>query len=479
MLDILPFILVAILATIATLAILAAMPIAGSIAKWRGEVLLTLLPYCMIGPGILSVIISGRDLGYAIVSTPTAETRNPFLTWIVRFVSVYLLLASSHVVFSEFSKNFAPRRSLFLAFVCLWLTTALAPAMLSAHPELSHEYFYCLFIGAGLILMSGASGHRLVCDARSAIVIFVLCGLIVIPIKPSMVLDLGYSRGIIPGVARFAGFASHPVSMGLISAVGLLCWFTERYEKSWQNAAALTVLVLGLFLAQSKTGWIAAFTSMAIMRAFSDLRGLVTDPWRASHRFFWMAVIAVVMAIATIFVGLTVSDVLLSKLTSFSHSASGAQLMSLTGRDVIWAAALQEWRAHPVFGYGPSLFDEYYRILIGMPFAAHGHNQIVDTLARSGSVGAFGVIVYYIMLTYWSFRVVRLSRGLSVALWMLVTLQCVSEIPLQLFRYGPENIPHFVLLGVVASHILRRPRSGATISKAGTAVDVPMHARHT
>lgn len=467
MFDILVYVVVGLLATVATVAVVVAVPVADRLSRWRGEALLTLLPYCMVGLGILSVLISGRDLAFVVATASAGEARNPLLSWFVRLASIYVLLASSQVVFSQFSTNFSARRSLFLAFIALWLTTTLAPALFSAHPELSHEYFYCFFLGAGLVMLSGKSGHRLVCDARTAILVFVLGGLLMVPVKPSMVLDLGYSRGFIPGLPRFAGFAAHPVSMGLITVVGLLCWYAERYDKRWQNMAALGILLLGLFLAQSKTGWIAAFTSIAIMRAFSDLRSLVTDPWKAKHRFFWMIIIATLMGMATIFVGLTVSDVLLSKLTSFSHSSSGAQLMSLTGRDEIWAAALQEWRAHPVFGYGPSLFDEYYRILIGMPFAAHGHNQVIDALARSGSVGGIGVIVYFLILTYWAFKVVHVSRGLSVALWMLVTLQCVSEIPLQLFRYGPENLPHFVLLGVVASNIFPRKRSRAAMSKIG------------
>ena len=72
----------------------------------------------------------------------------------------------------------------------------------------------------------------------------------------------------------------------------------------------------------------------------------------------------------------------------FLDSAEGAQLVTLTGRDQIWAVALRRVARDPVFGYGPALWDDAFRASIGMPNATHGHNEFIDTLARSGTVGA-------------------------------------------------------------------------------------------
>src|SRR6185295_11888417 len=58
----------------------------------------------------------------------------------------------------------------------------------------------------------------------------------------------------------------------------------------------------------------------------------------------------------------------------FFDSAEGAQLLTMTGRDRIWAVAIEEWQSNPVFGYGPGLWDPEYRASIGLLNATHAHN---------------------------------------------------------------------------------------------------------
>jgi O-antigen ligase len=137
--------------------------------------------------------------------------------------------------------------------------------------------------------------------------------------------------------------------------------------------------------------------------------------------------------------------------SSVLDTDEGAQLMTFTGRDKIWAIAMEEWHNSPVFGYGPGLFDADFRASIGMPNATNGHNQFMDTLARSGSVGATALVLYAFVLLVLSLRYARATGGLSVALFVALALRSVSEVPLVLFGYGAELFTHLLLIVTLAS----------------------------
>ncbi|MCY7370220.1 MAG: O-antigen ligase family protein [Polaromonas sp.] len=131
-------------------------------------------------------------------------------------------------------------------------------------------------------------------------------------------------------------------------------------------------------------------------------------------------------------------------------TSQGAELASLTGRDKIWAIAYDEWQRNPVFGYGPTLWNAEFRTSIAMPYATHGHNQFMDTLSRSGSVGAVSLVLYSLVLLALSIRYTRQSGGLSLALFLAIAMRSVSEVPLALFGYNLEVIAQALLLAVLA-----------------------------
>jgi len=149
--------------------------------------------------------------------------------------------------------------------------------------------------------------------------------------------------------------------------------------------------------------------------------------------------------------GLTLLGDIGSTVSSLLETDEGAQLMTFTGRDKIWAIAMEEWQNSPVFGYGPGLFDADFRASIHMANATNGHNQFMDTLARSGTVGATALVLYALVLLALSLRHARATRGLSVALFVALALRSVSEVPLILFGYGAELFTHLLLIVTLAS----------------------------
>jgi O-antigen ligase len=86
-----------------------------------------------------------------------------------------------------------------------------------------------------------------------------------------------------------------------------------------------------------------------------------------------------------------------------------------------------------------------------MPNATHAHNQFMDTLSRSGAVGAAALVLYALVLLVLSVRYARASGGLSLALFVALALRSISEVPLLLFGYGPELTTHVLLLMTLAA----------------------------
>ena len=116
----------------------------------------------------------------------------------------------------------------------------------------------------------------------------------------------------------------------------------------------------------------------------------------------------------------------------FLESREGHEAATLTGRDLLWALAVQEWKHNPLFGYGPTMWNDAYRMQIGLDHAVSAHNQFLQSLSVSGAMGLIGLLVYLGALLLYAINARRGSRGLSVALLIVVLVRCVTETPLAL-----------------------------------------------
>jgi O-antigen ligase len=253
----------------------------------------------------------------------------------------------------------------------------------------------------------------------------------------------------------------------MLAQLGLLCLYAKPLSQHWLNRLCWALGLFTLFLAQSKASWLSFPVcaacifwmrgDVAAWRRSSDAR------LRLSSLFLPLTVLLVTVVLGLIYIfgnlGLTID--------SFWTGHRAADLLSFTGRDRIWAVALEEWTRHPVFGYGSNLWDEGYRADIGMPFAFDGHNQLVDALARSGLVGAAGLMLYATSLLVYSVKHARATRGFCLAIFLAIALRSVAEVPLGLFRYGPEALQHFLLLAILAGKARARSAPAGGHSAAG------------
>ena len=441
------------IAMLAALAVALGMVGAVQFTSRRENGYMHLIFYAIIFMIVLGTLYSGRDLTAVALSfgedVPPEAPRDPLVIWVQRLISMLLVTVAGERILTYWSrrtKTMVGQPALLVAFIVFWTCTVAAPALFGANPFVSHDYLYTLVIGIAAILVTASERDLAFRSARNALLILMAMSLLLIPFKQSLVLDYSYNQGLLPGVPRLAGVAVHAVSLGILAQLGLICLLAFPYERRWVNRLAWAVGLVVLFLAQSKTSWIAfmlCFVCMMAVRHTPTLWRRTNDPGRPH---FGLVLIGLGMfAVLAVSVVLMFGD-LGGRLDRFFNSSEGAQLASLTGRDKIWAIAYDEWQRNPVFGYGTTIWDEVFRKSIGMPNASHAHNQFMDTLSRSGTVGATALVIYALVLLTLSVRYAGVSRGLTLALFLSLVIRSISEVPLSLIGYGEELVSHVLLL---------------------------------
>ncbi len=488
-----PTITTAVLVAGAMLAALAAtLGMAGAVqvTSRRAHGYFHLVFYAILFVVAITSFTSDRDLTTTVLSFETPEVqigRSPLMSVLQPILSLLILTVSGERIITYWLRRGAGPQAhqvLLFTFVTFWLGTVAAPALFSAHPQLSHDFVYPLVIGTAAVLVSAKERDMAFLATRNALLVFMAASLLLIPFKPATVMDSSYSQGLVAGIPRLAGLAPHAVSMGLLAQLGLTCLLVFPFRKVWLNRLAWVVGLSVLFVAQSKTGWVAFFLCslcIVIIKFGPPFWRRVSDPRQPEF-----GILAVLLFIAGIFAAsalIFLSD-MDAKLNSFFGSEQGAQLVSLTGRDQIWAIAWDEWERNPIFGYGPSLWDINFRTALNMPNATHAHNQFMDTLSRAGTVGAATLVLYASALLVLSIRYARQSQGLTLALFLGLVLRSISEVPLHLFGYGAELIAQVLLLvaitGCAAENSLRTTsysslRAGNALKRSPDALTTARH----
>ncbi len=415
-----------------------------------------LLPWvfpAMLSVGAVHVLLSDRNLADSFVTLQSvAEPARPALAaWWQRAVSLLLLVAAVEQVANHIAlRRPVPSTTLLAAFLAYWACTVAAPAVFGAHPAFSHELLYAPAVGVACCLARPEEQARIARSARDGLMLLMLLGVAALAARPAMVADLTYAGGLLPGVPRFAGLTAHPVTQGMLAQVALLLLWAAPYRHRAVRRAAWGLGLGVLAMAQSKAAWAAfALCALAMLAwrhgALAWTR--MGDPLRPQAGLVaWGMTAAGVLTLAA---GLLAGD-LARGASDFMDSPQGAQLASLTGRDRIWAAAAEEWRNHPVFGYGVTLWDAAYRSAIGLPHATHAHNQLMDDAARAGTVGVLALAGYAVVLSALALRHARRTAALSVALLLAIALRGISEVPLLLLGYGTELFTHLLLLATLA-----------------------------
>ncbi|WPB58112.1 O-antigen ligase family protein [Xylophilus sp. GOD-11R] len=448
----LEIILVSILAIFAALSAFAvALTVVGSVqvsSKVREGILQYLFVGLLLSNG-LAFLVAGKlgDPSSVEMATPGPSA---LASWIIRFNSIFVIIACLDQFFRYVRGNpvIDWRRLLLIAgVVCMFCGNVISPALFGKNPvSIESSWFYGPMLGVGIMCLSQAAAQNAVLVGRNALVVFTVLSLALIPILPASMLQLDYSEGFLPGVPRFTGLAPHAIMMGMLCSIALWCMIVHPFSSVKIHRFSLAACLLALFLAQSKTVWFSFILSLPVLYFFR----VDWNHWKRK-RFGDYKLVFVLGCLAVAFVMLTALALLITgfaeeRASAFSRSSAGHQVLSLTGRDVIWRHAIEEWKTSPLTGYGLPLFNEEYRARIRHAGATSGHNQFIDALGRAGGIGAVTMAVYYCILSWFGFRYSRATNGLSTVLTLSMLVRSISELPIRIFSLGIGETPHLLLL---------------------------------
>lgn len=404
----------------------------------------------------IAISTSSRNFSTVVSLADLYATYSPIATWAIRLTSLLALIACADQIARGIGKAQWPtgaRLTVGVALLAFWVSNMVIPAFFSANPvRLQLNWVYTPILGIGLLLLSAEAAEKCVIYCRNMLVLFCTISLLLVPVKSGLVLDYNYSQGFLPGVPRFAGLAPHAVVMGLLAGLTMWLLLAHPLKNRLLQVLAIMIALVALLLAQAKGAWLTVAITLPLFFLYQRRVPGFSRVAASPHR--WLVVAGFVLLALLLVAGavLLTTGSLGDKVERFLASGQGSQLASMTGRDRIWEVAIDEWLKSPLFGYGLPLFSMEHQLQIGMLYATHGHNQIIDGLGRSGLVGTSFLIVYVVLLGYYSFKAARASRGLSAVLFMALLVRMVSEVPLALSNLSLEALTHYVLLVTIAAH---------------------------
>ncbi len=172
---------------------------------------------------------------------------------------------------------------------------------------------------------------------------------------------------------------------------------------------AFTIIVFTVLGASGRLHWALVFpvilvTAAALVNCFSRTAMLVTmigvivslqNVWRKNFGLT-LAVVFVAVAVAFVVIGSGKVDWMIeSALKGISKTGGSEDLSSATGRDRIWAYAMEQIKSSPVFGYGYGAAR-----FIMYDYSFHCHNIILNAMLAGGVVAGIILVVQLLYLLW-------------------------------------------------------------------------------
>ena len=354
-------------------------------------------------------------LGYQIVGSPAASLVKKAAT------AVMLLVSGAEVITwllrrSSMHRNVLP---LYVAFAFYYLAMVWVSAAFGVVREFSQAWFYAPVVFTALALLAPEGLHGAVRYLRWMLVLGLLLSVLPGAIELKRIVETGYEGSLIGLPYRLHGAASHANSFGAVALILLLLelspWVVRRIN--WINVTlALTLLVLS----QSKANWVALLLGAPLVRADALVRF-----WR---RHAGTLVVAALLMLSGAGVYVVSTDVL-SGLAWPTADWRGDE--AFTGRGAIWAITWDTFLKHPLFGYGPALWDPVFRNEFNWSVAGHAHNQFLQVLGRAGIFGAVSWLLLMVRLGQGVWREQGEARWLGMALLVALLCRSWTEAPME------------------------------------------------
>lgn len=447
------------LAFVGAIAVIAALGVSYAISlRIREHAVFVLFLLLVIGCCI-SVAFSGRDLsslssditGGMLDAAPTG------IRWPSRLITIAILMyCGVQILQSLVSSAGKKQRSelrLTTGFLIFYISQEVIPAALGSEPYAIHSQLYPLLVLLAILLAPKPSYQTFCHQAKVALLAFLAVSLAAALVKFDLVFQRGYPSWI-PGFSfRFFGLATHANLIAPIALVLLLlehaCPSANRIHRVGFIAFGLLVLVI----AQSKTVWLASVVAYAILTMrglFLRLRMQKGNGWANTSIFDVLFVLTLFLVPALLAAG-AISIDFASMTNKLANTMAGEKLASASGRTAIWQTAIAEWLRNPLFGFGPSAWDEYYRARHGLEGAAfHAHNQVLQSLSVGGLQAAIGMLIYVTLLARSCTKLSNVTNGVTLALFSTIVIRSFSEVPLpQHALFSSDLLLHGILIGLL------------------------------
>lgn len=449
-------ILITLIAALLALAVVASLGVAMHWGHKREHGLVPYILYTTLISVAVGVALSTRNLSLPSDLLADNGPTHPIAYWLSRFNSLFVLLAcGERILYRMTNRHSAPPASklLMVGFWAFMLTNVASPAFLGRYPSFSHEYLYMALFGQCVLLFSTYDADLTLKSIRNACLMFLVASALMIVINPTHVLNFAY-HGLVPYLPRYAGLAPHANTMGPLVVVYLLCLWDRPFERIWLNRAAWALGLISLLLTQSKTSWISFMLATGCI-TFYRYRPMLAAFFANPRQPALPALIVLMMMTSVAVVGMIVifADVggAVDRMVS---TKAGSELTSFTGRDQIWQIAMAEYYKNPIFGYGLTIWNQAFQISVGILGAVHAHSQFFHSASTSGTVGLLGLAIYASILLTLAIRTAKASGGLSIALFLMLVIHSVSEVPLLMKGFGLNSMPHLFTLVVLTAYSL-------------------------
>lgn len=311
---------------------------------------------------------------------------------------------------------------LFVAYATWFVTNFVLNAIGRDTPDTWMRTFHQPPVVAALLLTAHPGPRAAVRTAKLVMLAFVYVAIVAAVVAPDLAVARNY-EGIVPGLdIRLYGVGGGATSLGSCAFLYLVLELAEPAAgrgRYLHLAASAGVLVAS----QLKTAWILALlsallavTALAEKRILGLRRARPLGPLQG-----------VVLAMAGVAYW-AYSDRFGSALALVPADLA-SNLSTFTGRTWIWEVSLAVFGEHPWFGYGPKLWaDTEFFSRYGM--FAHSHNQLLQSLASAGLVGAAGLCVYLAVLIRRALRAMPVTLAPFIVLGSILFLG-VTDVPLR------------------------------------------------
>lgn len=283
-------------------------------------------------------------------------------------------------------------------------------------------------------------------------VITFACLLVVVPSLAMSPFRYSFAEVTGEGTAaldRLRGVTGHPIALAVMCAVLMICSVSIFYNRWGSRIFPLVFMgfaIATILLTQSRMPLVAAlFACLAVPAYRLRVLGPASGPI-----FILFAILALVTAVS----GLEYI-VPAEILASLSRSGEAKEILSLTGRSLIWEFAVSKIAERPVLGWGvgsgaavilPDFPDPTMNVM-------HSHNAILHFTLSTGVVGGMLMVTAFAIMVYRSFKYGSMFAS------TLVVMLLVAGVTEAVYANNRPNMTTFFLYAAIGICAQLGPKS--------------------